>query len=241
MEHGIRGFSDVVISKYKDREPVLYLSEVVFTNIVTEGDYKVASGGQDGFDLLGWNTSSKSQFIIKTPVFSMNFLEMSAGGELQKQETLIHEVETIELDDTDTFDLSYLPVLTEVFKIYLMDKTSRIIVQEIEMKEIDEKTITLKSSYNNWIMIIYTYEKEAEIVNIGKFINKGFYTLYGKTTLTSLSTSSESVLYFHFPKVEIIHSFDLKMLNSSSPNQFFNIHCNAIKEDGSLVRLIKVD
>lgn len=236
LEYGTRGCSNVVIADYKTKTPILYLSEALFSSIDSEGEYKVSTGGEQGMSLLGWNTESSTQFVVQTPVFSMKFLEMAAGARREIKQDSVVNMETIEGDGTTEIELEYVPDASFI-KVFKLNNSGGFIVSSLTVESVDEKVLTLNEAQSGWVLVLYKHDADIDQVNIGKFINSGFYCIYGKLEIYDQNQAVSDILYFEFPKVEIKYSFNLKMLNSNSPNQLFSIYCNALKEEDTLVKI----
>ncbi len=244
MEFGVQGLSNVMLLDYVTKSPILFLKEVLFTNIGLVGDLVKQKGGEQGLNLMAWNNKSDATFTIHTPIFSMKFLEVSAGADFYQKEQIVAEVELLEVED-DKATLKYEPIESKEFFIYEMDKSARNMLDQVIDYDLDGQDIILETSISNeWILVFYYHKDQYNINNIGKFINRGFYTLVGTATLYNQNEAKEEELKFEFPKVQINQQFNLQMLNSKNPNQIFSIECTALIEstnDKTLLRLMTRD
>ena len=240
MEYVVQGNSELVILNYETKEPVLYLPEAHLTHIDIEGDYRTTSGGTQGLDLLGWNRAAGDTFVIYTPLLSMKLLELSSGSQLQvNNNQLTTEVEQIEINNSATFETTYPP---ESIKVYQLNQSGYSILSKLVVDNIDEATVTLSSTTDGWLLVIYETISNIEELAIGKFINKGFFTIIGEVDIYNRNDATKEQLKFEFPKVNIVNSFNVKVLNNIDTGQVFTMQCQALVEDSidkSLIRIIK--
>jgi len=240
LEYVAQNATELVILDYATQEPVLYLPEAHLANLDVAGDYKLTSGGQQGLDILGWNRASGNSFVIYTPLLSMKFLELSTGSTLKnKTNDTITEIEQIEVDNTDEFETSY-PI--ESIKVYQLNQSGRNILSKLTVESFDDTIVTLASATDGWLLIVYETISNTQELLIGKFQNKGFFSLLGEIDVYNRNDAIQEKLKFNFPKIDIINSFNVEILNNTDTNQMFAIQCQALVEesiDKSLIRIIK--
>lgn len=246
MEFGIRGASNVLLSRIVDSEPVIFLPQVTFSHLNMEGNFLPSKGGKQGMNLIAWNENSQANFRIQTPVFSMKFLEISSGSSLVDKEDFIHEIQVLEIDEENKVKLEFIPSNKKPFFIFELNTSGKQIINKLLEKDysIDEDVITITASLvGDWILVYYYHKILLEIVKIGKTANLGYYSLIGETTIYNQNTAQEELLKFEFPKIEIQYQFDLQMLNAENPAQFFTMDCIALiesPEDMILLKLMKI-
>ncbi|MFA6711176.1 MAG: hypothetical protein WCS33_00470 [Candidatus Caldatribacteriota bacterium] len=247
MEFGIRGASNVLLSKYGNKEPILFLPEITFTDINLEGEFVPSKGGQQGMNLIAWNENAEATFRIRTPIFSMEFLEITAGSELVTKETFIHEIQVLQLDEDNKAKLKSSPSNKRPIFVFELNVSGRQITNKITEKNyvIDGDEITVTTSLTgDWILVYYYHKTSIQIVEIGKFVNMGYLSLLGETEIYNQDSGNTEFLKFDFPKIEIRQQFNLQMLNATNPDQFFFMDCVALienPEDKVLLRLMKAN
>ena len=234
--YGVHNVGNVLILEYMTKKPVLYLPEVTFSGIDLENEFKHESGGHQGMSLIGWNAAPDAKFTIQTPVLSMKFLELAAAGDIESNTSLLHEVEVLDLDSNHAAKLSFEPSQSNPIYVFAVDTSGRQILQEITVYSLSTDNgkhyITLSNPVASGLIMIFYYTTDtADVLNLGPEVNKGYYTLIGETGIYNEQTANEEQLKFQFPKVQIIQSFNLKMLNAKSPNQMFAIICHALKDE----------
>lgn len=243
MEFGIHGNASILLLEASTSTPVLYLPEVLFSNIHLEGVYTKASGGEQNMQLLGWNDSAAADFLINTPVFSMKFLELAAGSSLQTTTEPIYQIDILELDTENKAELNFQPLATKPFFVFELNVSGRQVVDNIVEADftLNDQEITIdKDIAGDWILVYYYYTSEIEKVKIGKFINQGYFKILGQTIIYNQDTGEEEVLKFEFPRVNIRHQFNINMLNANNPEQVFTMFCTAIADDSKDKMLAKI-
>jgi len=242
LEYSIQGDSQIVIMEYQTKKPLLYLPEGHMTHIEIENDARVSSGGEQGLSLLGWNRNASDGFIVYTPLFSMKFLELASGTVLEDASGNITEIETVEMNSNKTVSLNYNIDITKPYYVYQLNSSGRNMTNLLEIDNVVDNVITLKNNASNWVLVVYQTIGNIERLDIGKFINKGFYSMSGTTEVYNRNDSSKELLYFEFPKISIEHSFNIKILNNTDTGQVFSMRCQALVEESinkSLIRIIK--
>ncbi len=240
MEYTVQGYSQVTVLEYLSRKPVLFFPEAHFANVGIEGTAVVGSGGQQSLDLIAWNDGNKGKFILYSPTFSMKFLELAAGSDLQEKTESFTKSETIEIQ-SNTIVLNDIPDIGKLLKIYKLEADGKTINSELTINTIDDNTITLMGNNDGWVLVVYEVSISAEIIDIGKSVNKGYYSVLGTSVLYSKEEDKEE-LYFEFPKVSIHNNFDIKTLNARNPDSYFVLTCEALADEKfnkSLLRIIK--
>jgi hypothetical protein len=241
MEYVIQGYSQVTILEHTTKTPVLFFPEAYFTNIQLESKNKIGSGGQQGLDLIGWGTESEGKFLIYSPIFSMKFLELMSGSDLKNMEYSFIETELQEINN-NTITLLNLPDTESDIEVYQLNSSGKQIMGQIIISNIDGKEILLDGNSDGWALIIYRIKEEVEIIDVGKIINKGYYSIVGNVQIYDNISAESQLLRFEFPKVIINNNFNIKVLNSRNPEEIFTLHCHALVEekiDKSLLRIIK--
>jgi hypothetical protein len=241
LEYVIQGCADIVIKNYKTQLPILYLPEAFLSNVHSEGEYKTSVGGKQGMNLLGWNTENNSTFIIQTPVVTMQILEMTAGGSRTTQNRAVNTMERIEGMGSNIITLSHSPIDIPSIQVFRLSQSGHTIATSLEIDSLDENELTLTTSENDWILVLYSFNGEVDEINIGKFQNGGYCIIEGITNIYNENTGVSEPLYFKFPKVDITPSFNIKMLNSKNPDYLFHIYCNALKEGDTLLTVFKAE
>lgn len=241
MEYVIQGCSDVVIKNYKNQFPILYLPEAFLSSIHSEGEYKTSSGGKQGMSLIGWNTENDSHFVIQTPTITMQILEMTAGGSRESQIKIVNTMERIEGIGSNTITLSHFPIDVSSIQVFRLSQSGNTIATPLEVDNLNGKSLTLTTSENDWILVLYSFNGEVDEINIGKFKNQGYCIIEGITDIYNENTGVSEKLYFKFPKVEISPNFNIQMLNNNNPDYLFNIYCNALKEGDTLLTVFKAE
>lgn len=244
MEYAIKGKTRVVFLDYQTKTPILYLPNVFMGHVEVEGVHRTTSGGEQGLDFLGWNRNAGDSFILYTSLFSMKFLEMTAGSLLEEKQEIIKEIQHFELNEaTDEIELDYTPLKIEKTFVYQLNSSGRYIEKQININTISDNNLTLEENVDHSVVVIYDTLANVEKVDIGKFLNKGFISIVGDTDIYNRDTGEKEKLYFEFPKININNSFNVKMLNSDEQmNQMFTMECQALVEEKigkSLVRIIK--
>jgi len=232
MEFGIHGNANLVLLDHTSK-PVLFLPQVLFSNIDFQGAYVDASGGQQNMQLMGWSESATANFAIHTPIFSMRLLEIASGSLLNRVSQTVHSIDIIELDLENKGKLDFLPLDNKPFFVFELNPSGKQVASEIQSDDysMDDKEITItKQLAGDWILVYYYYTSEVDMVEIGKFMNKGYFTIVGETVVHNKETGEEVLLKFEFPKVSIKNHFDLDMLNANNPDQVFIIVCSAVVE-----------
>ncbi len=240
MEYTVQGYSQITILEYISRQPVLFFPEAHFASLGIQGAAVDEGGGKQNLDLIAWNEGNKGQFILYTATFSMKFLEVAAGSDLQEKEEFFTRTETIEIED-NTITLEDTPNTDNLLKIYKLEADGKAINSELTIDSISDNIITLSGSNSGWVLVVYETSINAEVLNIGKSINKGYYTIIGSSTLYS-KEEEQSELYFEFPKVSIRNNFDIKALNSGDLESYYTLTCEALADEKfnrSLLRIIK--
>lgn len=246
MEFGIRGASNVLLLSLATNEPVMFLPQITFSHLNMEGNFVPSTGGRQGMNLVAWNENSQANFRIRTPIFSMKFLKISSGSSLSNKEIFVHEIESLEIDEDNKVKLKFIPSDKKSFFIFELNVSGQQIVKKLLETDysIDEDVITITASLaSDWVLVYYYHKTLLEIVEIGKSVNSGYYSLIGETTIYNQNTTEEELLKFQFPKIEIQYQFDLQMLNAENPDQFFAMDCAALvdnPEDMILLRLMKI-
>ena len=241
MEHSIQGYSQVTILEYVNKTPILFFPQAFFTSIDMKGESRIGSGGQQGLDLIGWNTENNGTFLIHTPMFTMKLLEVIAGTKVKEINESFMEVEVSEIDN-NTITLLNTPFRADLMQIYQLDSTGKFISNSIAIGSVDDTVVTLNGNYDGWALVTYYIQEEIDLLEIGKFNDEGYYTIIGSLEMYNKLTTITETLRFEFPKVIINNSFDIKTLNNRNPDEVFTLNCQALIEDKmnkSLLRIIK--
>lgn len=245
MEFGIRGTSNVLISRLSDEDPIIFLPNVSFSGIHVEGEFVSSRGGEGGMNLIAWNENVKADFRLTTPIFSMNFLSITTGSTLNVKEGLIHETEILECDEENKIKLKSIPSDKKPLFIFELDKSGRQIVNKISKENFEQDGDIIEilvSLAGDWVLVYYYHKTTIEQLQIGKPENLGYCSLVGDTIIYNRNTAESESLKFEFPKIEIKNQFDLNILNADNPNQYFVMDCSAVVKDSKdkvLLRMAK--
>ena len=240
MEYAIQGCSNVVIKKCKDQSPVLFLPQAFLTNIHTEGEYDVSKGGEQGLSLIGWNSQNEGSFVIKTPTISMQILEMTAKAHRQTLTKLVNANEEVQGDGSNTLKLSRPPANPNI-QVYRLSPSTKTILSSLAVIDIDDDIITLEENESNWALVLYQYSAIVDQLDIGKFMNSGYYTIQGMTDIYNEITGVQEKMYFEIPKADIVPSFNMSLLNNANPDHLTHIQCVALKQEDTLVNVFMIE
>lgn len=235
-EYALKGFADILIVNYQTGEPVIFLPEALFSNIIEDGSkYTDSAGGERGLSLLGWNVSPDMKFAVQVPYFSPKFIELASGGKMGIDSN-VHAIERIEVNNNE-LELSHTPNNLNKY-VYQLNKSGKTLLNNVVDYTIEDNVITLtQENMSGYFLIFYFYNISINYINI-EFKDKPFFTVYGKASLYNEVDSVETELKFIIPKVQIENIFDLKMLNSpASPGTRYTLLCHALREDNALMKL----
>lgn len=241
QEYLIQGYSQISILEYTTKKPILYFPEAHVANMKIESSSRIGSGGQQGLDLIGWNSQADGQFLILSPIFSMKFLEIAAGSEIKEQSHIYMEMET-HLIENNTIALTNVPVENTEIKVYQLNSSGKLILNEISIDNVDSNIVELTGEHSNWALILYYVQDNVELLDIGKFVNKGYYSIIGNFEIYNNISAEKELLKFEFPKVLINNSFNVKVLNNRNPEEVYILQCQALLEETinkSLLRIIR--
>lgn len=242
MEYLIKNMANILLLDYETKEPLLFIPEALFSNINLSGELKSSRGGTEGLTLISWNSGASVSFLLQTPILSMEFLEISTKGKLNKGKFLTHEIEVIELDSEGRGELKYTPSEEKDIYIFSLDKSGRFIKKPIFHYDLEENILKDLQPKADWFLVFYYHKAFCQKLDIGKTMMSGYYSIIGNVNIYNKETSETEVFKFEFPKINIEQLIDLNLLNSSNPNQRFNLQCQALVEnekDKVLLRLVK--
>jgi len=240
-EYLIQGYSQISILEYVTKKPVLYFPEAHVANIQVESNSRIGSGGKQNLDLIGWNTEGDGQFVILSPIFSMKFLEIAAGSEIKERSHIFMEMETQMIENNEII-LVNIPAENKEIKVYQLNSSGKLILDEIDIANINENTLELNGNHSGWALIFYYIEDTVELLDIGKFVNKGYYSVIGNFEIYNNVSAEKEILRFEFPKVLINNSFNVKLMNNRNPEEVYMLQCQALLEEEinkSLLRIIR--
>jgi len=242
LEYTIQGDIKVLLSDYSNGQPVLFLPKAYMSHIKVDTKPVVSQGGEQNISMLGWSDKQNDTFLLQSSLFSMKFLELAVGSQLLKENTRIAETETIQVINSDVVNLSYMPVPNLKIHAFLLNNTGSFLNEQLDIIAVNGQEIQFSKNISGWVLIKYLTEQNVEVLNIGKFANKGFYQLLGEVDIYNKETAELEILKFEFFKVAIHNHFNLKMISNNNLNQLFTIHCQAMGEEKfnkAIMRLIK--
>ncbi len=242
----LQSSSNCILIDKKTNEPVLYIPQANFSQIAIDKNYVAAKGGRQQFPrIIGWDYSGDGSFIVTSSSFSLAFLEVAAGGLKRIEEDFYYNMETYTPQGYDNpKKLEREQIDEDSIKVYWLNSSGKQISGICNDYSFDpyENELTIDNPIlGHDVLVFYQNKANIESLYFGNFKKDNVYSLVGNFEIYNENTSEKEILFFEFPKIQILHTLDLRILNSDNPDQVYGIKCQAFvdTQKGVILKLMR--
>ena len=196
----------------KAGEPVAAFDSLSIANFDELKKRASSNGGYGNQSWVTWESTQELSLHFSQGIFSKTLLAVLGNAAFdQGVSVLVPMHEELEIDDNLQAQLKYKP---EMLYVYRKDNG-----EPIREFEVNDKTIVFYNveQYTD-ITVYYDFIYEnANVINVGRQLFRGFLELTAKTRLKDDVTGKTVTGIVHMPKVKLMSDFSIRLGNDAPP------------------------
>lgn len=210
---------------YEKGEPVVFLERAQF-GMLNDTEVRVfARGGKENKRLIMWNTTQPIQMQIQQGVISKEHLSALSNNylvEKAKQSIPFHKRIAPELVEDEEYIKLKLPYKPNTLKqLFLYDSNNNKIKKTDYAITEDYNTLLIKNTddyrYIDEFIVDSYFDKEVDVLNIGKDALRGYFRLEARTRVKDDIDGIEKTGIFVIPKLRIMSDLSIRLGDSVTP------------------------
>lgn len=210
---------------YEKGEPIVFLERAQF-GVLNDTEIRIfARGGKENRRLVMWNTTQPIQMQIQQGVISKENLSALSNNylvEKVKQSIPFHKRIAPDLVSDEEYiklKLPYKP--NNLTQLFLYDTDNNKIKKTDYFINENYDTLLVKNTedyrYINEFIVDSYFDKEVDVLNIGKDALRGYFRLEAKTRLKDDIDGIEKTGIFIIPKMRIMSDLSIRLGDSIAP------------------------
>lgn len=242
---GVKEVADVTFYDLTTGKPVLFLDTLKMSNLTTEAQEAVQTGGKGAPELVSWDFGKTASMEMQDALLNPKAISLKTGNELKEGVVQVHRREfltTITGTTGSKVTLEQIPVTGTVFVYVSEDGYDH--KTEVSDFEIAEKEIEFTSedvAVGEDVIVYYEYETEAtaQTITISSDKFPGYYKVVGDTIVRNEANGQDEGFQIVIPKAKMNSNLTLA-LDPETPSVFdFNIKILKPADGTDMVKMIK--
>lgn len=196
----------------KTGEPIVMFDSLQLVDFQEIKDRIDAKGGYNNQTWVSWESTREEQIAFSQGTLSKTHLAILGNAVMNKEEYVeVPKIETGEILENLRFHLRYEPIPNSVF---VYNKNSGATINFT----VDGQDIVCEADPYTEIQIYYNFNyKNAEVINIGRQLIKGYISMTAKTRLKDDVTGKIVTGIISIPRLKLMSDFSIRLGNDAPP------------------------